>query len=309
MQIKTILVPTDFSEHADKAIESAEILAKPLGAKIHLLHVMHLPVQAVTPEMAVVPVGFWQDLRKHAERKLDESRKAVEKQGVRCATELVEDIPGFAVAAAAKRANADLIVMGSRGLTGLKHVLLGSVAERTVRTAPCPVLTVKQDGSGPLRLRTILVPMDFSPSSHRALELAKELAKEAGPAHLILVHAYYVPIELEQFLIQQGDPVLERLSETVTKDLEKILTGLQDAGISSEYLASRGAPERLIVELAKQKHADLIVMGTHGRKGVSRALVGSVAEGVLRNAPCAVTVIRQGVHPAPEKLMATAEKG
>jgi nucleotide-binding universal stress UspA family protein len=293
MQIKTILVPTDFSEHAGKAIETAEILAKPLGAVIHLLHVLHLPVQAVTPEMAVVPVGFWQDLRAHAERKLDESRKAIEKQGVRCATELVEDIPGFAVAAAAKRTNADLIVMGSRGLTGLKHALLGSVAERTVRTAPCPVLTVKHDGGAALRLRTILVPMDFSPASHRALEIAKELAKSAGPAHLILVHAYYVPIELEQFLIQQGDPVLERLSESVTKDLEKILTGLQDAGISSEYLASRGAPERLIVELAKQKHADLIVMGTHGRRGLSHLLLGSVAERVVRTAECPVMTVQE----------------
>lgn len=293
MQIKTILVPTDFSEHAETAIETAEVLAKPLGAKIHLLHVLHLPVQAVTPEMAVVPVGFWQDLRAHAERKLDASRKAIEKQGLVCTTEILEDIPGFAIAAAAKRVNADLIVMGSRGLTGLKHALLGSVAERTVRTAPCPVLTVKRDGGGRLQLRTILVPMDFSPASHRALEFAKELARSAGPAHLVLVHAYYVPVELEQFLIQQGDPVLERLSESVTKDLEKILTGLQDAGISSEYLANRGAPERMIVELAKQKHADLIVMGTHGRRGLSHLLLGSVAERVVRTAECPVMTVQE----------------
>jgi len=293
MQIKKILVPTDFSEHADKAIETAEALAKPLAAEIHLLHVLHLPVQAVTPEMAVVPVGFWQDLRAFAQRKLDASRAAIEKQGVRCSAEIVEDIPGFAVAAAAKRTNADLIVMGSRGLTGLKHALLGSVAERTVRTAPCPVLTVKHEDKGALKLRTILVPMDFSASSHKALEIAKELAKSAGPAHLILVHAYYVPIELEQFLIQQGDPVLERLSEAVTKDLEKILTGLQDAGISSEYLANRGAPERLIVELAKQKHADLIVMGTHGRRGLAHMLLGSVAERVVRTAECPVMTVQE----------------
>jgi nucleotide-binding universal stress UspA family protein len=293
MQIKKILVPTDFSEHADKAIETAESLAKPLGAEIHLLHVLHLPVQAVTPEMAVMPVGFWQDLRAFAQKKVDAAQAAVVKQGVRCTSEIVEDIPGFAIAAAAKRTNADLIVMGSRGLTGLKHVLLGSVAERTVRTAPCPVLTTKHDGAGAFRLRTILVPMDFSPASHRALEIAKDLAKSAGPAHLILVHAYYVPIELEQFLIQQGDPVLERLSESVTKDLEKILTGLQDAGISSEYLASRGAPERLIVELAKQKHADLIVMGTHGRRGLTHMLLGSVAERVVRTAECSVMTVQE----------------
>ncbi len=293
MPFTKILVPTDFSEHADQAIAAAEVLARPLRAEIHLLHVLHLPVPAVAPEMAVVPVGFWQDLRAHAQRKLDESRSTIEKQGVRCSAEIVEDIPGFAIAAAAKRMNADLIVMGSRGLTGLKHALLGSVAERTVRSAPCPVLTVKHEIKGALRLRTILVPMDFSPASHRALDIATELAKSAGPAHLILAHAYYVPIELEQFLIQQGDPVLERLSESVTKDLEKILTSLQDAGISSEYLASRGTPERLIVDLAKQKHADLIVMGTHGRRGLSHLLLGSVAERVVRTAECSVMTVQE----------------
>ena len=136
MQIKKILVPTDFSEHADQAIATGEGLAKSFGAEIHLLHVLHLPVQAVTPEMTVVPVGFWQDLRSFAQKKLDASRAGIEKLGLRCSAEIVEDVPGFAIAAAAKRVNADLIVIGSRGLTGLKHALLGSVAERTVRTAP-----------------------------------------------------------------------------------------------------------------------------------------------------------------------------
>jgi nucleotide-binding universal stress UspA family protein len=292
MQIKTILVPTDFSESAGKALETAETLAKPLGAQIHLLHVVHLPVQAVTPEMAVVPVSFWQDLRAYAERKTSELQKRIEAKGLRCTVEIVEDVPGFAIAAAAKRANADLIVMGSRGLTGLKHAVLGSVAERTVRTAPCPVLTVKHEGAA-LRLRTILVPMDFSDSAHRALELAKELAKSIGPSHLILVHAYYVPIELEQYLIQKGDPVLERLSASVTKDLEKMLAGLKEAGISAEYITGNGAPERLITELAKSKHADLIAMGTHGRRGLAHLLLGSVAERVVRTAECPVLTARE----------------
>src|SRR5258705_10472779 len=115
MKIETILVPTDFSGHADKALETAEILAKPLGARIPLRHVVHLPASAVTPERAVLPVAFWQDLRTHAERKTSELQQKVEKEGLRCTTEVVEDIPGFAIAAAAKRADADLIVMGSRG--------------------------------------------------------------------------------------------------------------------------------------------------------------------------------------------------
>src|SRR4030095_15255794 len=110
------------------------------------------------------------------------------------------------------------------------------------------------------------VPMDFSAAAHHALELAKVLAKSAGPSHLVLVHAYYVPLELEQYLIQKGDSVLERLTAGVTKDLEKIVADRRAAGISSEFIAQSGAPESLIVELAKNKHADLIAMGTHRRR-------------------------------------------
>lgn len=291
MAIKTILVPTDFSPSAAHAVEAATGLAKSLGASLHLLHVLHLPVQAVTPEIPVVPVGYWRDVVAHAEGAVGELRKKLEAQGIRVTTEVFEDVPGFAVAASAKRVKADLIVMGSRGLTGVKHAVFGSVAERTVRTAPCPVLTVKADG-GPLSLRTILVAMDFSPSAMKALALAQELAKGAGHGHVILLHAYYIPVELEQYLIEHGEPALERLSKSVTRELEAALARLKQAGLSGEYVAGRGAPEQLIVELAKQRKVDLIAMGTHGRRGLSHLLLGSVAERVVRTAECPVLTTR-----------------
>jgi nucleotide-binding universal stress UspA family protein len=290
--IAKVLVPTDFSEHARHARETATGLAKAFGASVHLLHVLHLPVQAVTPEAAVVPVGFWKELRAHAEKQLEAEKKLVEAAGVKVTGEVFEDVPGFAISAAAERAKADLIVMGSRGLSGLKHVVLGSVAERTVRSAPCPVLTVKAEG-GPLRLRTIVVGMDFSAAARRALELAKDLAKTAGPAHLVLVHAEYIPIELEQYLLREGDSALQRMSDAVKKDLESVLVGLQDAGISAEFLVQRGTPEKLIVDVAEQKNADLIAIGTHGRRGLTHLLLGSVAERVVRTAKQPVLTVRQ----------------
>jgi nucleotide-binding universal stress UspA family protein len=253
--------------------------------------VLHLPVQAVTPEIPVVPVGYWRDIVAHAESALGAEKAKLEKLGLRVTSEVFEDLPGFAIAAAAKRAQADLIVMGSRGLTGVKHAVFGSVAERTVRTAPCPVLTVKAEG-GALQLRNILVAMDFSASAKKALELAQDLAKRAGPAHVILLHAYYIPVELEQYLVERGEPALEKLSKSVTQELEGLLAKLKQAGISAEYLASRGAPESLIVELAKQRKIDLIAMGTHGRRGLSHLLLGSVAERVVRTAECPVLTAR-----------------
>jgi nucleotide-binding universal stress UspA family protein len=292
VQIKKILVPIDFSEHADHALASATKLARPFGASLHLLHVVQLPLMPVTPEAPAVPVTFWQELREHARKRLEPIQKRLQADGLRCEIEVIEDIPGFAIAAAAERCHADLIVMGSRGLSGVKHLLLGSVAERTVRGATCPVLTVKTS-SGELSLRTIVVPMDFSPASQRALELAKSLAKTSGPTHLILVHAFYVPVELEQYLITHGDPFYERLSKGVTKDLEAILTSLQDAGISSEYVARPGVPETVILDVTREKKAGLIALGTHGRRGFAHLLLGSVAEKVVRTAEVPVLTVRE----------------
>ncbi|MFI5315318.1 MAG: universal stress protein [Myxococcota bacterium] len=297
MEIAKILVPTDFSADAEAAIGTAIALAKGFGASLHLLHVVQPPIQPVGPEMAVTPVTFWRELHDAATKRIARSKQRADAVGVRCDVEVVEDIPGFAIAAAAERAHADLIVMGSRGLTGLKHVLLGSVAERTVRYAACPVLTVK-DGPKELKLRTIVVPMDFSAAAHRALELAKSFAKAAGPSHLILVHGYYIPVEIEQYLVEKGDTAFDRLSESVTKELEKMLTSLQEAKISSEYIARRGAPERIVLEVAREKHADLIAMGTHGRRGLSHLFLGSVAERVVRSSEVPVLTVREKAKKA-----------
>lgn len=290
-KLEKILVPTDFSEHAQGALEAATSLARAFGASIHLLHVVQMPVLPTLPETApVVPVGFWQELREHALRNLEKQKAKLEGAGLRCQVEVIEDIPGFAIAAAAERARADLIVMGSRGLTGLKHVVLGSVAERTVRSAACPVLTVKQGGE--LRLHRILIAMDFSPAAHRALELAVLLAKSAGPAHLILVHAYHVPVELEQYLVARGKAIPDLLSPEATKDLDRILADVQAAGLSCEYVAAAGAPETVIADVARDKKVDLVALGTHGRRGLSHLFLGSVAESVVRHCEQPVVTVR-----------------
>jgi nucleotide-binding universal stress UspA family protein len=143
----------------------------------------------------------------------------------------------------------------------------------------------------PARLQRILVPMDFSPHARRALEAAKTLARQAGPAHLILVTSYFVPVELEALGVPDDARVLHELEQKAARDLEALLVELSNAGISSEYVAQKGAPARVIVELARAKGADLIALGTHGRTGVAHALLGSVAERVVREAPCPVLTV------------------
>jgi nucleotide-binding universal stress UspA family protein len=142
----------------------------------------------------------------------------------------------------------------------------------------------------------ILVPMDFSAQSRGALALASRLAKEAGPVHLILAHSTHVPAELEAYAATHADFFREKLPAQAAAELERMLGELQDAGISCEYVALQGSPEQRIVELAKERGATLIVMGTHGRGGLSHVLLGSVAERVLRLAPCPVLTVRVPPH-------------
>ena len=145
MNIQKILVPIDFSEHSKHAVHTAIGLAKTLGAEIHLAHVLHYPVQIAAPGQVAIPQDLWTEIRDAAGRKLEKASQTISGEGVSVETHLTEGANAHAIVDLAENISADLIVMGTRGLSGLKHVMLGSVAERTVRLAHCPVMTVKAD--------------------------------------------------------------------------------------------------------------------------------------------------------------------
>ena len=140
---RTILVAIDFSEHADLALETAIELARDSGGRLLLLHAYEIPLGTIPPYGVAIPDSLLTDVRDAAARRLAKAANKAEAAGVPCETQILHAAPAEGIAEAARACGVDLIVMGTRGLTGLKHVLLGSVAERTVRLAPCPVLTVK----------------------------------------------------------------------------------------------------------------------------------------------------------------------
>ena len=142
MRFNEILVPLDFSPHSTKAMEQAIELAKMFEGRLHLLHSYSVYVGAVPPYGIVVPESFDLECREAASRELKQWADKARAAGVEVKTTITPSAPLEAIVRTAEEIGADLIVMGSRGLTGLKHVLLGSVAERTLRTA-CPMLTVK----------------------------------------------------------------------------------------------------------------------------------------------------------------------
>ena len=145
---RKILVPIDFSENAKRAMEEAIGLAKTFGAELYLLHCYQVhPIGVVAPPYDVVmPESIERAIREGAQAMLSEWSRKAAGEGVKVHDRLSVGPPSMAIAECANALGADLIVMGTRGLTGLKHVLLGSVAERTIRIAPCPVLTVKHGG-------------------------------------------------------------------------------------------------------------------------------------------------------------------
>jgi nucleotide-binding universal stress UspA family protein len=141
VKIREILVPSDFSEHAEAALQYAMELARRLDARLHLLHVYQL--ELAMPWEDALRAGLLQDIKRYAEQAVTERGQQVAAQGVEVRTEALEGAPAAVIIDAARRTHADLIVMGTRGLSGIKHVVLGSVAERTVCHAPCPVLTIR----------------------------------------------------------------------------------------------------------------------------------------------------------------------
>jgi len=148
MRFRTILVPLDFSPHSAKALETAIELARHFDGRIHLLHSYPIYVGAVAPYGMVVPESFDRECREAAANELAKWAEKVRSAGIPVETTVTPIPPSEGIVSTAEEIGADLVVMGSRGLTGLKHVVLGSVAERTLRHCECPVLVVKAGDAG-----------------------------------------------------------------------------------------------------------------------------------------------------------------
>jgi nucleotide-binding universal stress UspA family protein len=291
-RIERILVPTDFSRPSSHAVSHAIVLARVYGARLELLHSYGIPARAMSQYDGALPSDVIETLRDAAARKLLKTFEKVKSEGVDVDMRVTDTPPAEAISGWATRLSVQLIVMGTRGLSGLKHVVLGSVAERTVRLAPCPVMTVKgAPGADSPGLRKILVPTDFALESHAALALAKDLAAAAGDAEVIVGHAYCVPAEIEALVSAGGEPRVHEFTQKLLGDMERLVEPIAKEGVSASFRLRAGNPECVIVDTARDEDVDLIVMATHGRTGLAHVLLGSVAERVLRLAACPVITV------------------
>ena len=296
-KISKILLPLDFSPASMEALDYAVSLAKQFRATIHLMHV-HPPDEAASmPGAAHLLLQSAEAIERLNEELAGIHRKRVEPF---CPENchIRGGHPYQEIIGLAREIAADLIVLSTRGHSGLKHLLLGSTAERVVRGAPCPVLVARKrkrrSKASPetFAIRTILVPTDFSQCALAGAEYAAFLAKTLG-ATLRLFHAIY-PYTNYVFVDRAGvrlSGLAEAVEETAKQEMDalKQMDFLRGLPVQTKTLPGHAVDE--ICAAASEPDVDLIVTSTHGRTGFKHAVIGSVAEHVVRYAGCPVLVV------------------
>lgn len=284
-----ILFPTDFSETARRALPYAAYLAARHGAALTILHVRPPGEGGDADPEAELDVCRETAARQFDVRMQDVPETRIERE-LRSGASVDE-----VVVAEAEEQNADLIVMGTARRHGLANLFPQSTTVRVVRKAPCPVVTLLGDTAmEPAPLDRILVPTDFSDPADHALRYARELAGRDG-AEILPVH---VIEELTVPLVYDVD-----VAPLDTEDVRRrARSAMQEEAETKRVRVVSGHPGRRIVEVADEEDVDLIVIATHGRSGLSRVVLGSVAETVIRQAHCPVLTLRAdgAVDPGPD---------
>ena len=287
---KKILIPVDFSEHSEFAVKQGLSLAQQFKATVFFLHV-------------------GKDAERSARRlsKFLQHRIGFE-MPVPVKKMVAQGSPVSVILAAARRIQADCLVMGTRGASGLKHLVLGSVSEKVLRQSEFPVLILKKrerssgeymfpqirDAHDVFQADKILVPLDFSPASQHALHHALSIAAHYSAT----VYALTV---FDKKLKEYGDDREKHTSVIVRgekirlwKEFPALLRKLQYDSSQNRLrrMLLPGDPFAKIEDIAEKKEIDLIVMGTNGKRGLEQLLVGSVAGKVLRSIECSVMTVQ-----------------
>jgi len=290
---ETILVPTDGSAGAEVAARHGVTLASAFDSEIHFLSVVDdrsfsRDFEAIDPELGTVRTRF----EERAHTAVDSLAELVADTGVPCETTVLTGSPAATIRKYAADAGADLISMGTHGRTGLDRLLLGSVTERVVRTSDVPVLTSRvepEDGDGYDR---VLIPTDGSEASTAAIEHGVAIADRFDAT----VHALSVINVAGLAGAADVGPVLPDVVEAVETQaetaVETVASRCRDRGVDVVTELSQGTPYRAIRSYVADQDIDFVAMGTHGRTGLDRYLIGSVTERTVRTSEVPVLTVR-----------------
>ncbi len=291
MKLQRILCPLDFSEFSAQAFNYAQSLARHYECKLFVEHV----VQQVFPSY---PTDFhpeamssvFTDLRTFAEELLRKFVKDHTRNGIQIESIVQEGDVTDTILAFAEAQEADLIVMGTHGRHGLDHLLLGSITEKVLRKARCPVLAVRSplrdfvspaERGDPVHLRKILFGVDFSGHCERSLSYALSLAQEYQ-AELTLLH------------VLEDTPRASDLSSAmaeVVRQLDQLVPPEIRRGTTVKIRLRTGKPYEEIVRCALESDIDLVILGVRGRNAVDLALFGSTTHRVIQKGPCPVLAV------------------
>ncbi|SIS12317.1 universal stress protein [Natronorubrum thiooxidans] len=269
-----ILVPTDGSGPANAALEYAGEIAAVENLTVHIVHV-------VDPDTDPTD----------ASEQLADSREWAGDADAPVIDEVHTGEPREAILEYAATHDVDAIVMGTRGRRGVGRLLLGSVTEAVVRDAPVPVLVVR--GAPEVKreypLETIVVPIDGSSHADAAFEEALALASDNGATVHLLSVVDVAPVGIDE----GNDFRLEQLEQYAQQVVDEGVQQAEEVGVDAVGSVQHGSAQQRIREYTDDENADLVVMGTHGRSGLDRLLLGSVTERVLRTATTPVLTVRE----------------
>ncbi|HEU5058304.1 MAG TPA: universal stress protein [Kofleriaceae bacterium] len=300
--MKRILVGTDFSPESHQALAHALKIARRLDATLLLAHAGTLvepTAAALAPESAAL-IEYQKIIAEHEvenRTRLAELVDEVRAQGLRAEERLIDGFADTALRDAAEAFDVDLVVIGTHGRTGLKRLLLGSVAERVVRLCRRHVMVARAAGldvPDPAHTyRRVLVPTDFEALAEQAFEIALQLVEPAGEIELF--HAWNLPLTHAMVPGRASEAAIEPVRVSIEDGARAKARALIERHPETRARVSitifNESPSRAISERAEQGGHDLIVMGGHGHRGLSRWILGSTAEATVRHAPCSVLVV------------------
>ena len=292
----TILVPTDGSDHSLRAAEHGQYLAGIFDATLHVISAVDVESVTGMIDTGVLNRQFVDRLEEAGERAIEETRPVLDERG-RVKTARIEGEPSEAILEYADDCGADLIAMGTHGRTGLNRYIAGSVTERVVRLADAPVLTVRatersriDEGYG-----EILVPADGSDSAEAAVDHGLAIAQRTD-ARVHTVNVVYVDeVDLSPNYTPPAE-LIERLESEGRAATERVVDLARERGLEVVTEIREGLPARDLLEYAEENAIDLIAMGTTGRRGLDRYLLGSTTEGIVRRADVPVLAVKRSTN-------------
>ncbi len=281
-----IVVGYDESLSSKAALAAASLRVKKRGGKVVLVHAVYFDQE----EFAVLPSQMEKRLEMGAHACRTAKTNAASEYGLDGNIEslVCEGEPPDVIVETAQGKQADLIALGTYGRRGVKRLLMGSVTSQVILKASCDVLVVKKQATAGT-FTSLLVPFDGSAASQKALTRACELAK-ADNAELSVLYVIPRYEEMMDFF------KTESIKKSLYREAERIINGAKkiasNKGVQIKAVLQEGHAAEKIVEIADTMKHDLIVTGTHGWRGMNKALMGSTAERIIAHASCAVLIAR-----------------